>query len=49
MKKSCSTDEDYIYNSEKLFLMLDEMGLVTHFIKKDLIFCNSRETIIFLT
>lgn len=49
MKKTCVSDEDYIYNSEKLFLMLDDIGMVTHFIKKDLLFCNSRDSIIFIT
>ena len=40
MKRNCDSDEDYIYNADKLFLMLDEIGLVTHYNKKDLIFCN---------
>ena len=40
MKRSCVSDEDYIYNAEKLFIMLDERGLLTHYNKKDLIFCN---------
>ena len=47
MRKNCSSDEDYIYNAEKLFQMMDEIGLVTHFSKKDLIYGNARENIVF--
>jgi hypothetical protein len=48
MKKNCQTDEDYAYNCEKFLQMLDDVGINTHFNKKDLINCSSRDIIIFL-
>lgn len=47
MKKSCYNEDDFKYNSDKLFQILDEIGIVTHFNRKDLIYCNARENIIF--
>ena len=48
MKKNCQSDEDFAYNAEKLIQLLNDVGLGTHFTKRDLIYCSSRETIIFL-
>lgn len=48
LKKNCSSDEDCVYNAEKLLQMLDDVGIVTHFIKKDLVYCSFRETILFV-
>lgn len=48
LKKNCISDDDYNNNSEKLLQMLDDVGIVTHYVKKDLINISSRETLLFL-
>ena len=38
MKKICNSEEDYTYNAEKLLQMLDDVGIISHFNKKDLFY-----------
>jgi hypothetical protein len=47
MRKKCETEEDYNYNADKLFQMLEEIGMTTHFHKKDILYGNARDNVIF--
>jgi hypothetical protein len=47
IRRQCFNDEDCLFNADKIIQMLDDLGIVTHFSKRDFINCNSRDNIIF--
>lgn len=47
MKTSCSTDSEISFNAEKLVAGLNEIGMQTHLVTKDLVKPSMRETLLF--